>query len=834
MSLLGKIRKYNSAAAKELENANFRTDSQIKSLDQTDLHELFPEKKNLKLRKDIIEIIHPKRPVKDLVRELKGFIPHESACASSGVVGDYLCILKEMKTQMDTVQTFINAHIDLLEDLSKDPPLHKTDALPAAKSSDPSGPATFSNCQTGHIPLETRGADLESDKNGVISPDLGNQLRHPREDSQGFSKSEKGKEEAGGGAGNSSDLLPSVLREVKYNMIVDGRTLNAHQQLMNELLSQQQVQDCQFSESSDDHQVTLLFKPISSRMESDVEAAMSRIKDNKPVILVLMHHVYEPKFTSQRILKDHPNVVLTVHVFFHETKSGLLTCRENSASISSIRDKLLEYSTLVIPGENLQGVSERRNLEAEGGEVLRCLESSRCTSAGDFDGTDCFSGAKTTDPSGPVTFSSPPIGQIPPGTPAGNSSDLLPSVLREVKYNMIVHGQTLNAHQQLMNELLSQQQAQDCQFSESSDDHQVTLLFKPISSRMESDVEAAMSRIKDNKPVILVLMHHVYEPKFTSQRILKDHPNVVLTVHVFFHETKSGLLTCRENSASISSIRDKLLEYSRLVIPGENLQGVSERRNLEAEGGEVLRCLERGRCTSAGDFDGTDCFSGAKTTDPSGPVTFSSPQIGHIPPGTPGNSSDLLPSVLREVKYNMIVDGQTLNAHQQLMNELLSQQQVQVCQFSESSDDHQVTLLFKSISSHMKSDIKAAMSRIKDNKPVILVLHHFYEPKFTSSPKILKDHPNVVLTVHVFVDWTKFRLLTCRENSASISSIRDKLLQYSTLVIPGENLKGVSERRNLEAEGGGKKQNFYDDQKSGEKSSDRQSSFWPSSWTFKR
>ncbi|XP_056872523.1 uncharacterized protein LOC130515921 isoform X16 [Takifugu flavidus] len=417
MSLLGKIRKYNSAAAKELENANFRTDSEIKSLDQTDLHELFPEKKNLKLRKDIIEIIHPKRPVKDLVRELKGFIPHESAFASSGVVGDYLCILKEMKTQMDTVQTFINAHIDLLEDLSKDPPLHKTDALPAAKSSDPSGPATFSNCQTGHIPPETR-------------------------------------------------------------------------------------------------------------------------------------------------------------------------------------------------------------------EVLRCPESSRCTSAGDFDGTDCFSGAKTTDPSGPVTFSSPQIGHIPPGTPAGNSSDLLPSVLREVKYNMIVDGQTLNAHQQLMNELLSQQQVQDCQFSESSDDHQVTLLFKSISSRMESDVEAAMSRIKDNKPVILVLMHHVYEPKSTSsQRILKDHPNVVLTVHVFFHETKSGLLTCRENSAAISSIRDKLLEYSTLVIPGENLQGVSERRNLEAEGGEVLRCLESSRCTSAGDFDGTDCCSGAKTTDPSGPVTFSSPQI---------------------------------------------------------------------------------------------------------------------------------------------------------------------------------------------------------------
>eukprot|EP00066_Takifugu_rubripes_P021013 XP_011610279.1 PREDICTED: uncharacterized protein LOC101068258 isoform X2 [Takifugu rubripes] len=385
---------------------------------------------------------------------------------------------------------------------------------------------------------------------------------------------------------------------------------------------------------------------------------------------------------------------------------------------------------------------------------------------------------------------------------------------------MIVDGQTLNAHQQLMNGLLSQQQVQDCQFSESSDDHQVTLLFKSISSHMKSDVKAAMSQIKDNKPVILVLMHHFYQPKFTSSpRILKDHPNVVLTVQVLVERLKFRLSTCRENNAAIFRIRDKLLEYSTPMIPGENLQGVSERRNLEAEGGEVLRCPESSRCTSTGDVDGTDCFSGAKTTDPSGPVTFSSPQIGHIPPGTPGNSSDLLPSVLREVKYNMIVDGQTLNAHQQLMNGLLSQQQVQVCQFSESSDDHQVTLLFKPISFRKKSDVEAAMSRIKDNKPVILVLmHHIYQPKFTSSQRILKDHPNVVLAVHVFVERLKFRLLTCSENSAAISSIRDKLLEYSRPMIPGENLQGVSERRNLEAEGGGKKQHFYDDQKSGEKS----------------
>lgn len=81
--------------------------------------------------------------------------------------------------------------------------------------------------------------------------------------------------------------------------------------------------------------------------------------DDKPVILVLMHHLLEPT-SSVRSCKDHPNVVLQVHVFFHETKSGLLKCIENRVAISDTRKKLLEYCTQMIPEENLKCESERR------------------------------------------------------------------------------------------------------------------------------------------------------------------------------------------------------------------------------------------------------------------------------------------------------------------------------------------------------------------------------------------------------------------------------------------------------------------------------------------
>lgn len=53
-----------------------------------------------------------------------------AALARSSVLADYLRILKDMKTQMDSVQNFLNAHISLLEELSNDRPRQKTDTLP--------------------------------------------------------------------------------------------------------------------------------------------------------------------------------------------------------------------------------------------------------------------------------------------------------------------------------------------------------------------------------------------------------------------------------------------------------------------------------------------------------------------------------------------------------------------------------------------------------------------------------------------------------------------------------------------------------------------------------
>lgn len=51
----------------------------------------------------------------------------QDALRNNGVMIDYLHILREMKTHMNQVQDFLEAHIKFLEELSKDQPTQDSD-----------------------------------------------------------------------------------------------------------------------------------------------------------------------------------------------------------------------------------------------------------------------------------------------------------------------------------------------------------------------------------------------------------------------------------------------------------------------------------------------------------------------------------------------------------------------------------------------------------------------------------------------------------------------------------------------------------------------------------
>nr|XP_046229991.1 uncharacterized protein LOC124051018 isoform X2 [Scatophagus argus] len=324
MSLLDKIKNKSKKAAREFEKAGLRTNLDIQFVTREELLELFPGAENFQLRRTIFGIINEQKPVDAVIRELKAFIPHEifrAAVTGNGVFVDYLHILKDMKTQMNNVQAFLDAHIGLLEEFSKYPP---DQALCQTSTPEPCNqlmPCNASNAdqEQGKPDIGTSSASgpllLQSNQTGIETPS----------------------------ASGSSHQYFIQTATVQYRSVACCGTLGVPDQMMQKMKNQCQGQ-VQIVECQEDYWITVVFCPVTSRVGSDAQSALSNVTDDKPVILVLMYHRHQPMCVPEmRELSSFQNVVLCVNVFYHE-KCGLLTCAQNDAAVSNIQSKLLEYS----------------------------------------------------------------------------------------------------------------------------------------------------------------------------------------------------------------------------------------------------------------------------------------------------------------------------------------------------------------------------------------------------------------------------------------------------------------------------------------------------------
>ncbi|XP_075939653.1 uncharacterized protein LOC142941577 isoform X1 [Anarhichas minor] len=356
--LLKEIQDIDEKATDRLKQAELYTDSDIEALTREEILQLFPAVTDLKLRRAIYDAIHKPREVELVLNELKGFIPIESfraALTDNGVLVDYLRILKDMKTQMDNVQGFLEAHISLLEEFSKNQPDQGSancgpvtngcpgeaqDSLPGSGNADARGKKLQKIGTTGgHRPEPQKSLSGPSTSVELHSGQPGGaQGCTLTESSSGPSPSVTGGpvEPHSGKNDGRARVAPAAL----YKMVVGGKTFDTHLKLMEtvEKRVQNQLRHC---EGNQENQITFVFCPISSRIESDVEAAMSNVTDNKPVILVLMHHTHEVRPTSMRTWHEDARVVLHVNVFYHETV-GLLKCERNDAAVTEIQTKLME------------------------------------------------------------------------------------------------------------------------------------------------------------------------------------------------------------------------------------------------------------------------------------------------------------------------------------------------------------------------------------------------------------------------------------------------------------------------------------------------------------
>ncbi|MEQ2282192.1 hypothetical protein AMECASPLE_037987 [Ameca splendens] len=126
-------------------------------------------------------------------------------------------------------------------------------------------------------------------------------------------------------------------KPVKVKTITTGETFGADVALMTQVKWKVKLEG-----TNQDGQCTIVFCPITSRVGSDVEAAMERVPWGKRIILVLMHHTRDVDYsTAGMVLSEkYPNINLEVHVLFHESVQGLLTCSKNTDAVYQMQKYL--------------------------------------------------------------------------------------------------------------------------------------------------------------------------------------------------------------------------------------------------------------------------------------------------------------------------------------------------------------------------------------------------------------------------------------------------------------------------------------------------------------
>uniref|UniRef100_A0A1A7WUS4 Uncharacterized protein n=1 Tax=Iconisemion striatum TaxID=60296 RepID=A0A1A7WUS4_9TELE len=129
----------------------------------------------------------------------------------------------------------------------------------------------------------------------------------------------------------------------KFFPVLAGKTNGAHQNLVNELKSHGQVE----VDKDADADYLMVFCPIASRVETDINEALSKVLPNKDIILVVMHHTFDPDrvVAESRRLVHNSNVILTVDYLFHNEK--LLQSNRNDISWREITKALgIPYSEI--------------------------------------------------------------------------------------------------------------------------------------------------------------------------------------------------------------------------------------------------------------------------------------------------------------------------------------------------------------------------------------------------------------------------------------------------------------------------------------------------------
>ncbi|XP_028253577.1 uncharacterized protein LOC114428963 [Parambassis ranga] len=119
----------------------------------------------------------------------------------------------------------------------------------------------------------------------------------------------------------------------KFFVMVEGQTNGVHQSFVDKLTAGGQIQ----VDSPEQSDYVVVFCPVASGVAVDVRDALENAPEDKPIILVVMHHTFNRRqvVAESRTVVDSPSVQLTVDCLFYETR--LLYCNQNDIAWHDIR-----------------------------------------------------------------------------------------------------------------------------------------------------------------------------------------------------------------------------------------------------------------------------------------------------------------------------------------------------------------------------------------------------------------------------------------------------------------------------------------------------------------
>ncbi|XP_047664456.1 uncharacterized protein LOC125140216 isoform X2 [Tachysurus fulvidraco] len=118
--------------------------------------------------------------------------------------------------------------------------------------------------------------------------------------------------------------------------MLTGNTLDSHKTFLDHLTTSE-FHEVQAMNKSD---VIIAFVPVVSRAGTDIQSAMEIIPVDKPVVLVMLHHTFDPDIVVPDV-RSYVNRtdVFVVDCLFHEDQ-GLLRCLRNDDAIKAVTDHL--------------------------------------------------------------------------------------------------------------------------------------------------------------------------------------------------------------------------------------------------------------------------------------------------------------------------------------------------------------------------------------------------------------------------------------------------------------------------------------------------------------